>query len=267
VSLVFVQGIIAAVGLASAIGNRQLSRGIVTAIRDVAPGPAGRVLTTAVSQARDNGAKGGIVALVLGLVGTLVSGSTAMGQLERGLNRLYGIERDRPTSQKYGRAFLLALSAGVLAAVAFLAVGFGPAIGRAFDSDRLDDIWTWVRWPLAIVFLTAAIALLFRWCPNRNQPTWSWLAVGSGISVVLWVAVTFLMGVAVDASGSFGDTYGPLAGIVALQFWAVLSSIALLLGGAVAAQLEAVRAGVPAAASPARDRRSVPVATPTAVAR
>ena len=58
-ALVFVQGIIAVVGLASALGNRQLSRGIVTAIRDVAPGPAGRLLTTAVEPGqRDNGAEG-----------------------------------------------------------------------------------------------------------------------------------------------------------------------------------------------------------------
>ncbi len=38
-SLVLVQGIIAIVGLASALGDRDLARGIVTAIRDVAPGP------------------------------------------------------------------------------------------------------------------------------------------------------------------------------------------------------------------------------------
>ncbi len=44
-------------------------------------------------------------------------------------------------------------------------------------------------------------------------------------------------------STSFGDTYGPLAGMVALLLWAFLSSVAILFGAAVAAQLEAVRAG------------------------
>jgi YihY family inner membrane protein len=253
VGLVFVQGTIAVVGLASALGNRQISRGLVTTVKDVAPGPAGRVLTTAVEQAKHNGSRGAVVALVLGLIGTLVSGSTAMGQLERGLNRIYGIERDRPSFKKYARALALALTAGILATIAFLAVGFGPAIGRGFDNDRIDDIWSWVRWPLALVFLTAAIALLFRWCPNRHQPAWSWLAFGSAISVVLWFVVTIGIGVLLSNSGSFGDTYGPLAGIVALQFWALFSSMALLFGGAVAAQLEAVRAGVSEAASPALD--------------
>ena len=47
-------------------------------------------------------------------------------------------------------------------------------------------------------------------------------------------------------SSSFGETYGPLAGIVALLLWALLSSVVVLYGAAVAAQLEAVRAGAPA---------------------
>ena len=48
---------------------------------------------------------------------------------------------------------------------------------------------------------------------------------------------------------SFGTTYGPLTGIFALLLWANLSSVALFLGIAFAAQLEAVRAGVPAPSS------------------
>jgi YihY family inner membrane protein len=207
-----------------------------------------------VEQARENGSKGAIVALVLGLVGSLVSATTAMGQLERGLNRIYGVERDRPSLQKYARAFLFALTAGALSAFAFLAIGFGPAIGRSFENHTLDTIWTWARWPLAVAFLTAAMALLFRWSPNRRQPAWSWLAFGAAVSVVLWVVVTVLMGLALEASTSFGDTYGPLAGIVALLYWAILSSVTLLFGGAVAAQLEAVRAGVPVAAEPRKER-------------
>ena len=39
-------------------------------------------------------------------------------------------------------------------------------------------------------------ALLFRWCPRRHQPKWSWLAFGSSVSVILSFAVTVSMGVA-----------------------------------------------------------------------
>jgi len=46
-------------------------------------------------------------------------------------------------------------------------------------------------------------------------------------------------------SHSFGHTYGPLAGMVALLIWLMLVSVSVMFGAAVAAQLEAVRAGVP----------------------
>jgi uncharacterized BrkB/YihY/UPF0761 family membrane protein len=47
------------------------------------------------------------------------------------------------------------------------------------------------------------------------------------------------------ASSGFGETYGPLSGMIGVLLWAFLSSVAFYLGLAFAAQLEAVRAGVP----------------------
>ena len=65
------------------------------------------------------------------------------------------------------------------------------------------------------------------------------------MSVALVVVVTLGLNGIFHLSATFGQTYGPLAGFVALLLWGLLSSIALLLGIAIAAQLEAVRAGVP----------------------
>jgi uncharacterized BrkB/YihY/UPF0761 family membrane protein len=101
--------------------------------------------------------------------------------------------------------------------------------------------------------MTASIALLFRWSPNRHQPAWSWLAWGSTISVLLWSAVTLVLGLFFQASTTFSTTYGPLAGMVALLLWALLSSIAILFGAAVAVQLEAVRAGAAAPRDETKD--------------
>ena len=59
-------------------------------------------------------------------------------------------------------------------------------------------------------------------------------------------------------SKTFGDTYGSLAGLVALQLWTFFSALAILYGVAVAAQLEAVRAGVPEAQDLSKDEASYP---------
>jgi uncharacterized BrkB/YihY/UPF0761 family membrane protein len=98
--------------------------------------------------------------------------------------------------------------------------------------------------------LTGATACIFRWSPRRRQPGWSWLAIGALLSVVLVLIVTLALNAIFQFSSTFGQTYGPLAGFVALLLWTLLTSIALLYGVALAAQLEAVRAGVPAPRRP-----------------
>jgi YihY family inner membrane protein len=256
-SLLLVQGVILLVGLAASLGETDLSNTIVRTITEAVPGPAGRSLTEAVFHAYATGASGQHLVLVLIGVTTLVTGATLMGQIERALNRQYGIEQDRPTVQKYGRALVLALTAGVLSTAAFAMFALGHGIGQGLKDDTVTQIWNIVRWPIALVLMMAAMALLFRWSPNRHQPAWSWLAFGSTVSVLLWSLATLGLGVFFQASTTFSTTYGPLAGMIALMLWALLSSIAVLFGAAIAVQLEAVRAG---AAEP-RDERKVEVGT------
>jgi len=99
-----------------------------------------------------------------------------------------------------------------------------------------------------VALLSVALGILFRWAPRRRQPGRAWLAFGSTIAVVLWSISTLVLALAFHVSSSFGDTYGPLAGIVALQFWTFLSALSIFYGAAVAAELEGIRAGVPTAA-------------------
>jgi YihY family inner membrane protein len=246
-ALVVLQGTIALVGLSSALGRSDVGTVVVRTFRGIFPGAAGRVLTQTVNQARDAGTAGQYLGLAFGLVGGIIAGTTLLGQIERGLNRIYGIEQDRPFQQKYGRALLLCVSVGTLTAAAFVALAFGRQLGDAFESDTLNAVWAVVRWPLGLGATAAAMALLFRSAPFRRQPRFAWLAFGSAVAVVLWAIVTVALGIFFRSSSAFGKTYGPLAGIVALMIWTLLSAIAVLYGGAVAAQLEAVRS---AAAGP-----------------
>ncbi|HEV3187234.1 MAG TPA: YihY/virulence factor BrkB family protein [Acidimicrobiales bacterium] len=244
-SLVAIEGLIGMVGLASALHKGSVATIIDAALRRAVPGPAGRVLTTAVSQAHHVVAEHQYGGLLFGVIGGVVVATTAMGQLERGLNRIYGVEQDRPSVLKYGLAMIFALSVGTVSAAAFICLAFGRDLFHSTNNAALSTTWAIVRWPLGVGLLAVAVTVLFRWSPRRKQPRLSWLAFGSGISVLLWGVATALLGLFFSTSSSFGSTYGPLAGVVALLLWCLLSSIALFYGAAVAAQLEAVRSGVP----------------------
>lgn len=261
VTLVSVQAVIAAVGIASAVGSGGLSDPIVESLHTIVPGAAGRVLTTAVRQAHRAGSSGQWLAIAFGTIGALVTGTTLVGQIERALNRLYGVEKDRDTLHKYLRAFLLTVTAGVMSAIAFAGMGLGGPIASSLGGSTARGVWNVVRWPLGIALLVASIALIFRWAPRRRQPAWSWLSFGAAVSVTLLSLVTLAFNLFVGFGSTFGTTYGPLAGIVALAFWAFFSSLALLFGAALAAQLEAVRAGAAAPQSARKVAGSEPELT------
>lgn len=97
---------------------------------------------------------------------------------------------------------------------------------------------------MGVLLALASITVLISRAPRRQQPGWSWTGIGAGVGLTLWVLFTYLLSVYVERSASFGSTYGPLTGIIALVLWAYLTSMALFLGIAFSAQLEAVRAGV-----------------------
>jgi YihY family inner membrane protein len=242
-TLIFFEGIIALVGLASALGSGGLSDVIVKTLQKIAPGPAGTILTNAVQQAHKAGSSHHYLALSVGLVAALITGTTYMGQIERAMNRLYGVEKDRDTVRKYAHALLLLVVAGGLAALGFAGLALGGAIASSLGGHTARTIWNIARWPIGIALLMAATALIFRWAPRRHQPAWSWLSFGAAVAVGLLAIVTLALNLFFQFSTSFGSTYGPLAGVIALAFWSFFSSLALLMGVAVAAQLEAVRAG------------------------
>jgi YihY family inner membrane protein len=247
VTLTLLPFVIAVVGLATALQVGELRQLVTQTVDRLAPGPAGQVFTQAIRQGTRSAAGGGVAALVVGALAALASATLAMGQIERGANRLYGVEQDRPTAQKYWNGFKLACTAGVLTVAAFLLIVAGTDVAEATGiSGAVRGLWATLRWPLSIGLVVVAFALLFRAAPRRRQPSWSWLAVGSGVSVLLWFVFTGLLALYLDASsGTFGRTYGPLTGIIAILLWTFLTSLALYLGLAFAAQLEAVRAGVP----------------------
>ncbi len=244
-SLVFVQGLIALVGFAVEFGQAAFSRTILTAIESAVPGPAGGLLTRVFAQAQRVGLEHRLVPLVFGLAGTLVTATTATAQLIRGINRLYGIEKDGPSIHKYARALLLAVVvlAAVIGAGAILTVRrdlSGDAAGGAYLA------WQVLCWPLALGIAAASFGGILRWAPHRRQPHWSWLVFGGVIGVAGWTIVTVAFSVVFRASSSFGEVYGPLAGVVALQIWTFFSAVAIFFGAAIAAQLEAVRSGTQA---------------------
>ena len=246
VSLTLLPAIIGIVGLAAALEQESFTRTVKETIDALAPGAVGSILTEALQQGSTAASReSGETALVGGFVAAGFAGMSAMAQVERGANRIYGVERDRPFVRKYVVSLLGAISAGLLALLSFIVLVGGEAIRNAAGwSEGFNSFWGVARWPLGVVFAIASVSILFELSPRRRQPEASWLAFGAAVSVLLWLAFMGVLKIYIEAAESFGATYGPVAGTIGILLWTFLTSIALFVGLAFAAQLEAVRAGV-----------------------
>lgn len=233
-------------GLAADLDAERPAQVLARTIERLSPGGGSRdALASAVSGGSETA---GEIALAFGLVVSVLSMTTAMAQIERGTNRIYGIRRDRLARAKYGRALVLTVVLALPVGLGFLLLVAGGSFAEAMRtsygwSDHTADIWNAARWPAGLVLLVFTVAVLLDHAPRRRQPALSWLALGAGIAVLLSMTATGLLAAYVQLSGSFSQTYGPLAGVFALLLWSLLSSIALFAGAAVCAQLEFVRAG------------------------
>ncbi|MFF0741691.1 YihY/virulence factor BrkB family protein [Streptomyces sp. NPDC004111] len=249
--------LIAVVGAAATVHTDSVGRVVELTLAHIVPGDSAGLVSDALAETRRSAATSGwaAVAMWTGLLFALVNLTSAMAQIERGANRIYGIERDRPFTHKYGRSLLLALTAGLPLVLGFLWLVAGDAVGDAL-AQALNWPTSWRNgWhaldiPAGVLLAWVASAVILRRSPRRRQPGYTWLAFGSAVHLVLWVGTTWLLAFYVGRSGTFGAVYGPLTAFVALLLWANLTGVALFLGIAFAAQLEAARAGITDAVLP-----------------
>ncbi|MFF7178057.1 YhjD/YihY/BrkB family envelope integrity protein [Streptomyces sp. NPDC008121] len=246
---------IAAIGLSGALHTEGIGRVAELTIRRITSGPSQQMVDEALRLSRQHAGDGGQAALWLGLLFSLSNVTTSLCQVERGANRIYGTERDRPFLHKYLRGALMAVLAGLPLGLSFLLTVLGSHLTQAFAEvyhlgPGAIQAWEALRWPAGVLLAVLATSAIFRLSPRRDQPGYTWLAFGAVLYLVLWNAATWGLSLYVSASSSFTSVYGPLSAIMALLLWSYLTSLALFIGVAFAAQLEAVRAGVPEPAQP-----------------
>lgn len=248
VALSVVPFLLALSGLAADLDQERPAKVLAQTVERLSPGGGARDALAVAVGSGSTAESAGEIALVVGLFFSFLSMTTAMGQVERGTNRIYGIRRDRPAPAKYGRALVLAAVLAVPVGFGFLLLVAGGSFADAMQehygwSDRDADTWNVGRWPVGVLLLVLTIAALLDHAPRRRQPALSWLALGAAISVVLSLVAAGLLAAYIHLSAAFGDVYGPLAGVFALLLWSLLSAIAFFAGAAVCAQLEFLRAG------------------------
>jgi membrane protein len=90
------------------------------------------------------------------------------------------------------------------------------------------------KWPVLLL----AVAMMYRYGPSREKAKWRWLTWGSGFAAIAWLVVSVLFSWYAADFGDYNKTYGSLGAVVGLMTWMWLSSIVILLGAELDAEME-----------------------------
>lgn len=195
------------------------------------------------------------VALVLGIAGGLWSASGYVGAFMRTANRIYGVDEDRPfLIRRPVQVLMTFVMTAIVATVLIALVLTGPlagAIGAELGvGDTALTIFSIAKWPLLFAIVVLVIALLYRFSPNARHAGLAWILPGSLLATLLWIVASAAFSLYVANFGSYGDTYGGLAGVIVFLVWVWLTNVAVVFGAQFAAELERTGAAAEAATPP-----------------
>jgi membrane protein len=174
-----------------------------------------------------------------GLGIALWSANAGMKSLFDALNVIYDETEKRGFIRLNAESLLFTICAIAGALVAIAAVVVFPLLLAAFGLTTLDaPVFAYLRWPVMFVLMLVALAVLYRYGPSRRLAKWRWLSVGSVFAALTWLACSSLFSWYLANFANYDATYGALGAVVGLMMWMWLSTIVVLVGAELNAEIE-----------------------------
>ncbi|GJE57646.1 MULTISPECIES: YihY/virulence factor BrkB family protein [Methylobacterium] len=210
----------------------------LAALQGVLPAGALEIVGEQVKRLNEKGDATLGFSLALGIVLSVWSANGGMKHVFDALNLVYN-ERERRNVFVLNLVSL-SFTAGALL---FVVAAFGAIVVLpiVFKFVGLSESAWWLallRWPALFLVVIGALALLYRYGPSRDAPRWRWVTPGSMLAAFLWLAGSLLFSWYVSNFGKYNQTYGSLGAAIGFMTWIWISTIIVLMGAQVNAEME-----------------------------
>jgi membrane protein len=208
-------------------------------LRDVVPAEAYDLIQKQLISLTSKQSTGFSLTGITSLLIALYSARLAASSMMQALNEVYKVKETRGFIETNAIAilftvvaivvFLLAIALLVVLPTIFRFIGFPPLI---------ENLLRYLRWPALAALAVIALALTYRFGPNRKNVHWRWITWGSVTATAIWLIASFGFSWYVSAFGSYDRVYGSLGAVVILLFWFWLTAFSALLGAEIDKAIE-----------------------------
>ncbi|MCK1390134.1 YihY/virulence factor BrkB family protein [Bradyrhizobium sp. 1] len=203
--------------------------------------PAGtfQIVEDQVARVVSNGNTALGTAFLFGLGLAIWSANAGVKSIFDALNVAYE-EREKRSFIKLNLISLTFTVGGIVALLVMVGavVAFPLALDHLGIAPEAKLIVALARWPLLLVILLGALAILYRFAPSRDAPRWQWLSVGAMTAALLWIAGSSLLSWYLSAFANYNATYGSLGAAIGLMTWMWMSAIVIMFGAELNSEIE-----------------------------
>jgi membrane protein len=176
-----------------------------------------------------------------GILSYLWAATGGFSALIEALEIAYDVTDCRPWWRDRLQAFLMTFTVGALITVSLLTLLVGPHFGhflRVFFPvpESFDRIWPMLRWIITIATFVAGLEWMYYLGPHARHSFWSTLP-GATVAVGVWFLGSFGLSFYLDHLSNYNKTYGSLGAVIGLMLWLYISSLAIIIGAELNAEL------------------------------
>jgi membrane protein len=177
-------------------------------------------------------------ATAAGLAISLWSANGGVKAMFEGLNAVYEEHEKRSFVRLNAVSLAFTISLIGFAIVSLAIITVVPQLLSFLGLPGLGGIVNIARWPILLVVAALMIAVVYRFGPSRERPQWRWISPGSIFATVVWVVASLLFSWYTSHFGSYNKTYGSLGAAIGFMTWMWISTIVILVGAKINAELE-----------------------------
>ena len=211
----------------------------LASLQGVVPGGGLDILTQQVKALTSNPKQALGFAFIIGLLTSMWSSNQGIKGLFDALNVVYHEKEKRSFVRRTLITLGFTLGAIVFIILAMSSIVVVPIILNFFGLGGFATaLLAAARWPVLLIVLVVFLSLVYRFGPSREHARWRWVSWGSAVAAVTWLIASLAFSYYVASFGSYNKTYGSLGAAIGFMTWIWISSIIVLLGGELNAELE-----------------------------